>query len=373
MHILHIFIEINFSGAEIMYANAAPLFQRDGFRMTAVNSGPKPGNFVQEFEKANISIIYRPVPNGRNPFKLVKYFRGIYQYIKREKVDVVHVHRMDMHWPFAFCAFLAGKKTIVTPHNVFKNRTLTWPKAYLERLTSRKIFRTTFQTIGESVHKNELQYYKNPSVRVNNWYNEKRFYPGSEEEKIQFRKQLGLPETGLILISVGSCSAIKNHHDIVRAVALVKQRGYHCFYVHLGCGATEAAEKELAASLGVSEEILFAGNKTNVRDYLVAADVFVMPSKFEGLSIASIEAMACGIPGILYQSPGLVDMINADDNGFLIKHDPAEIANCIVTFIEQPALRKQKGAHAYSFVSTEFNIHHSVPKIAQLYRQGLSS
>src|SRR6202000_592162 len=115
------------------------------------------------------------------------------------------------------------------------------------------------------------------------------------------------------------------------------KQGRNCFYLHLGSGKTEMEEKQLADSLQLTGSVSFAGNKLNVREYIVASDVFVMPSRCEGLSIASIEAMACGIPGILYNSPGLVDMIKNDDNGFLVEPDPANIAGKIIVFMDNPA------------------------------------
>ncbi len=368
MHILHIFNEINFSGAEIMYADAAPLFQQNGFSMTAVNTGLKMGNFTEEFEKANIRIIYRPISTAyKSPFFLLRYFRNMYRYIKHEKIDVVHVHRSDIFWYYAICAWLAGKKTIVTPHNIFKNRKITWIKAYLERLTARKLFRTTFQTIGESVYNNELHYYKNPSVRINNWYNASRFFPPNEIEKTVMRKKLGIPDKHFVIVSTGSCSVVKNHGDIIEAMPLVLKE-FPCTYLHLGTGHLEEQEKKQANHYQLAGSVHFPGNIKNVRDYLVAADVYIMPSKFEGLSIAAIEAMACGLPGILYNSPGLTDLIKEDDNGFLIQPDPALIAAKIIALKNHPAMITEKGNNALQFVTKNFNMADSVTLISALYR-----
>jgi glycosyltransferase involved in cell wall biosynthesis len=373
MHVLHIFNEINFSGAEIMYANAAPLFQKDGFKMTAVNTGQKMGNFVSQFEKANIETIYMPLSLGyKSPFTLLRYFRRVHSFIKKEHVDIVHVHRSDIYWYYAVCAFLAGKKTIVTPHNVFKNRKITWFKAYLERLSARKLFHTTFQTIGESVYNNELLYYKNPSIRINNWYNPERFFPAMENEKIQLREKLGIPREDFVIISTGSCIEVKNHADIIKALAIVVKK-FPCTYLHLGSGQLETEEKKQASDQHVENHIRFLGNKVNVRDYLVASDVYIMPSKFEGLSIAGIEAMACKLPGILYNSPGLIDLIKNDDNGFLIDKNPETIAEKIISFKNNPDMLLKKGNNAFDFVTTHFYMPDSVAKISALYKKLISS
>lgn len=69
----------------------------------------------------------------------------------------------------------------------------------------------------------------------------------------------------------------------------------------------EEVEIELAAGLGVRNNVRFCGNRKEVRMFLVAADIYVMTSKYEGISITTIEAMACGVPAILYDVAGLCD------------------------------------------------------------------
>jgi len=367
MHVLHIFNEINFSGAEMMYFNAAGLFQQKGCKMTAVGTGQKEGNFISQFEKAGIHTLQLPFPRGfKSPFFIIGYMRTIYSLIKKEKVDVLHVHRSDVFLYFSVCAALAGKKTIMTPHNVFRNRVFTWPNAWLERQAARKLFKTTFQTIGESVYNNELTYYKNPSVRINNWYNAARFFPAPAEEKNAARKELGIRNEDFVVISTGSCSPVKNHTDIIKAMAVVGQQ-FPCTYLHLGSGHLESAEKKQATDLNISNHIFFLGNQENVRKYLIASDVFIMPSRFEGLSIAAIEAMACKLPSILYNSPGLTDLIKNDDNGFLVDHNPEQIASKIIFLKNNPAVAAEKGKNAFDFVSAHFNMENSVNAILHLY------
>ena len=369
MHVLHIFNEINFSGAEIMYANAAPLFQEKGIQMTAVNTGKKMGNYADVFEKASIKIIYRPISQGyKNPVFLLRYFRNVYRYIKKEKVDIVHVHRSDIFWYYSLCAAMAGAKTVMTPHNVFKNRKITWIKAYLERLTARKLLKTTFQTIGESVYYNELRYYKTPSVLINNWFNPGRFFPAQENEKSMIRKQLGIGEADFVVISAGGCSKIKNHSAIIDAMSIIT-KSYPCIYLHLGKGILEEEEIAKTNQLNLQEYIRFIGNKVNIRDYLVASDVYLMTSRLEGLSISAIEAMACSLPCILYNSPGLRDLIQDDNNGFLINDDVSLLAEKLTIFKNNPALAAEKGNNGRRFVSANFNMQQSVNEIIQLYNK----
>lgn len=369
MRVLHIFNEIKFSGAEIMYENAAPLFQYQGIEMIALSTGNQVGEFAENFKSANIQVQHMRLPiHAINPIFLIKYFKNIYDLIKKENIDIIHIHRSRHFLFFSFIGFILKKRTIRTVHNVFKHRKWTWMKGYLDRFVATNFFNVKFQTIGASVYQNELQYYKNESIIVNNWYNGNKFYPlNSDNEKQKLRNSLGIPMDATVIVSTGGCSHIKNHHDIIKALQLVNEK-LKCFYLHLGQGKTENEEHELARFLGVYDKIHFLGIRQNVRDYLIISDIYVMPSRFEGLSIAAIEAMACGLPSILYDVPGLRDMIENNDNGFLIAESYSVLSEKILTLAQNPTLRKTQGCHAQQFVEHNFSATNGVKGIIQIYR-----
>lgn len=368
MKVLHLFNEINFSGGELMYANAASFFQSKGVEMLAVSTGKEFGNFVSEFEKNNIKTYHWPIKRGiKFLFHAFSYYQKFYRFLKTEKIDVVHIHRSDLFFVAVF-SYLAKVKTIKTMHNVFKNRKLTYPYGYLQRFIARQFLHVTFQTIGKSVFDNELYYYKNPSVRVNNWYDSNRFFPAkNKNEKEIIREKLSIEKNAFVIISVGGCSHIKNHSDILHALNTIDST-INILYLHLGTGADEAKEQQLARELHLENKTRFIGNVNNVQDYLITADVYVMSSKFEGLSIACIEAMACEKPLILYNSPGLRDLIDNDDNGFLIEWNYKVLAQKIVEYYKNPHLIIEKGRASRNYVLKNHNMEKNVLKIIALYK-----
>jgi len=368
MKVAHLFNEINFSGAEIMYAQAAPLFQMQGYKLIAISTGKNRGNYVTQYEAANYTICHQPLPSGRfNLIAQFKYYVDFYRYLKREKIAIVHIHKSNLVIS-GVIAWLAKAKCIKTQHNTFKNRWFTLPYAIFWRFMLRKCFKVHFHTIGESVYLNELNYYKNPSIKINNWFDKERFYPAKEyTEKQVLRKQLNIAGDKFVIVSTGSCSHVKNHHDIIKALALVKNE-VNCLYLHLGQGGTEQEEIQLATELGVANSIRFLGNQDQVRDYLVAADLYLMPSKFEGLSIASIEAMACELPCVLYDAPGLRDLIKHDDNGLLIAPDVQKMADCIISIYQDKAPALARAKHALETVNKEYSMAVSVQKMIDVYK-----
>ena len=78
-------------------------------------------------------------------------------------------------------------------------------------------------------------------------------------------------------------------------------------YLHVGAEEVGEPERELGQKLGISEQILFTGPLADPKEALYAADVLVMPSRDEGFGIAALEALASGLPAILFDVPGLRD------------------------------------------------------------------
>ncbi len=367
MKVAHLFNEINFSGAEIMYAQAAPLFLKQGFKLIAISTGKNIGNYVEQYTEANYTVEHQPLPVGRfNFINFAKYYIKFYHYLKQESIKVIHIHRSDLIM-FGIVAWFANVRCIKTQHSTFKNRWFTLHYAITWRFLLRKLFKVTFHTIGESVYLNELNYYKNPSIRINNWFDKSKFYPALDiEEKKRLRLSLNLPDNAFILVSTGGCSVVKNHHDIIRALAKVKDK-VDCIYLHLGQGGTEKEEKKLANELGVIKNIKFLGNKDNVRDYLVASNLYIMPSQFEGLGNAALEAMACQLPCVLYNAPGLRDLINNNNNGWLIESDYNLIAEHILDVASNSDSAIAKAKNAFDSVNENYSMTISVQKMIDLY------
>lgn len=368
MKVLHVFNEIKYSGAEIMYANAIPIFRKEGVDMIALSTGKDVGDFAFQFEQNQVKVYHKPLLNGTlNPIILFKYFRDILRLVKVEKIEVIHIHRSTFYSLFALVGFIAKTKNIRTVHNVFKNRNFTWPKAVIERFVARNYLGVKFQSIGESVYQNELLYYKNPTVKINNWFDSNKFSPAiNKQEKSDIRVKLNIPDEAFVIISTGGCSHVKNHHAAIEALSIVNKIR-PCIYLHLGSGKTEEEEIALSKTLGITDMILFLKNKVNVRDYLISSDVYIMPSLYEGLGNAALEAMACGLPSILYDGPGLNELISNDDNGLLIPQDMNILAEKILLLSANLEMANEMGKNAKKFVNSKFSIDLGVKGIIKLY------
>ena len=143
------------------------------------------------------------------------------------------------------------------------------------------------------------------------------------EDKKSLRKKLGLPRQGLMVLSVGELNDNKNH--VTALAALSRLTGMSdFFYVICGEGPLSSKLKTLAARLKMQDRLYMPGYCYNVRDYFAAADLFVFPSRHEGMSFALLEAMAAGLPVVCSDIRGSREVIADGRGGYLCRPDDVQ-------------------------------------------------
>lgn len=119
------------------------------------------------------------------------------------------------------------------------------------------------------------------------------------------RNSLGIEENDFVLISVGEVNDNKNHRAIIEALSLISDEKVK--YVICGQGKIEQEHIRRVKELGLEKQVKFVGYQSDVNSFLHMADLFVFPSKREGLGLAAIEAMACGLPLLTSNIHGIND------------------------------------------------------------------
>ena len=150
------------------------------------------------------------------------------------------------------------------------------------------------------------------------------------------RKELGIPEDAILLIAVGELSDRKNHKVILQALSLIKRQDI--YYIVVGKGERLPDLQNCAEMCGLQERVKFLGFRTDVAELYKTADICCFPSVHEGLPVAVMEAMACGVPTVCSSIRGNVDLIH-EDAGFLVEPFDAEgFATAIERLVEDRKL-----------------------------------
>lgn len=367
MKVLHILNELKYSGAEIMYCGAASNFQNMDCELTVMATAKDIGEYAPQFKKAGYEVVH--LPCGKGFFAKILFLKKLVSFIKLNKFDIVHIHSHKMLWWGAVASRLSGCRSIYTFHNVFKSRRITYPLHFLRRWIPRNILGCSYQTISDSVEENELCHWHNRTTKIYNWYNSNHFSPSDHTEQIQFRQSLQIPNEAKVLISVGGCSDIKRHDEIINALHKVIKKYPQILYLHLGFGENTTKEIELAKKLNLSKNVHFCGNQNDVRQYLIAADIYIMPSVHEGIPITTIEALACEKPAIVYNVPGLRDFNKSGENTFCIDADYNLLAEKIIYLFENWEHAEQIALNGRKFVEKAFNMDKNTKEIYNLYQR----
>jgi glycosyltransferase involved in cell wall biosynthesis len=119
--------------------------------------------------------------------------------------------------------------------------------------------------------------------------------------------------------------------------------------------------------------VVFAGHRTDVPEILQALDIFVLPSNWEGLPNAVLEAMAAGLPVVATRVGGVPEVVVEGQTGILVPpRDPNALADALLTLLRDPNLRRRMGQAGRQRVQEYFSVDQMVSKTETLYEQLLS-
>ncbi|MEX2160743.1 MAG: glycosyltransferase family 4 protein [Anaerolineales bacterium] len=156
------------------------------------------------------------------------------------------------------------------------------------------------------------------------------------------RTQLGVPESGLLLITVGRLTIQKGHTYLLDAIAQMAPRHPELRFAFAGEGPLRAELEAKAQQLGISKSILWLGIREDIGDLLSAADVFVQPSLWEGLSRALLEALFVGLPVLSTNVEGVTDVVEDGKSALLIPAgDVPALAKAMERMVGDAELRKR--------------------------------
>lgn len=187
-------------------------------------------------------------------------------------------------------------------------------------------------------------------------------------DRIAIRRQLELPDDTRLLIVVGTLKIQKGHSYLLEAMPEVVAQTPNLHLLIAGDGELRAELMEQTRQLGLDGHVHFLGNRQAVPELLAASDYFVLPSLWEGLPMALIEAMASALPVIATEVSGTRQVMISGETGLLIPPgDVAQLRAALLQLLMNPAQARSMGAAARQRVIAEFSAQKQAAEHVTLY------
>jgi glycosyltransferase involved in cell wall biosynthesis len=195
---------------------------------------------------------------------------------------------------------------------------------------------------------------------------------GGMEESINkkdLREKLGLPGINFLFITVARFHFQKGYDILLKAISLAKNaiEKANGRFIFVGDGPEFEKMKQLSRSLGVSEYIMFLGVRTDVYDILKAGDVFLLPSRWEGLPIVLLETGLLKLPVIASDTYGNREIL-AKDNGILFRNlDTEALAGVIKNVLDQKYHLNACAENLYKEIQENYNLEKMLSGLREIY------
>ena len=200
-----------------------------------------------------------------------------------------------------------------------------------------------------------------------------KFFPISETKKWELRAQFGYKENDFILLYIAEFIPRKNHNFLLDQIKKIKLCIPNIRIVFAGKGKLFERYKKKAKIAAPAITIDFLGYRNDIDKLCQIADIYITPSKQEGLPISILEAMACGLPVVCSKIRGHIDVVMNQRNGFLFDlRKPHEMREAVNTLFNQQATRKQISKNNVIDVR-KYSIESTVQKMADIYQKYMYS
>jgi glycosyltransferase involved in cell wall biosynthesis len=200
----------------------------------------------------------------------------------------------------------------------------------------------------------------------------RRFKP-HHQEPAGLRRSLGFGDDDPVLVVIGRLEPQKGHRVLLEALPPIRREFPGVRVVFVGEGGLRTELEQHVAGSGLADVVRFVGQQSNVVDWLALADVTVLPSFYEGLPLAAIEALAAGRPMVATAVDGTPEVVVDGATGLTVPPgDPTQLARAICRLLGDPSLGEKLALAGRDWVLERFAEDRQVGRTEALYQLGLA-
>ena len=356
MKLLHVITSLHTGGAETLIVNLMPRFKALGHEVGVVVFNGERTALMERLERECPECrIYSLGKSYYNPwyiFKLVRIMR---------KYDIVHTHNSSPQLYAAVANMFCHKKLVTTEHNTNNRKRNNWILSMLDKWMYphyHKIICISNQAeinLREYLWNNNHNANGNTICTIKNGVDVGMFHNAKPVKELQTEK--------FVAVMVAGFRPQKDQQTFIEAMSHLPKDQYEVWLV--GDGERRASLQLMVENLGLQEQVKFLGLRTDVPNILKTADVVVMSTHYEGLSLSNIEGMAAGKPFVASDVAGIHEVTQG--YGILFPHGDAEALSEIITKLhDDPTYYQQVAQRCYNRAQ-QFDIRNMVMAYNEVY------
>jgi glycosyltransferase involved in cell wall biosynthesis len=313
---------------------AAFFYDRDGLHQRWQDGSPFPIVNLSTFQKKHGAL--------RNSLSILRGLWRLWELLRREKFDVIETFTHDSNMLALPLAWMARVPVRIATHHGIIAGIPRWREKVHAWMINNNIANcivavsgmTRQKLLDEGIQPGRIVVIQNGIT------------PISLEgvNRFEVRKKAGIREDDPFLLAVGRLVYSKAHRVLIAAMPAVLRKFPKTKVGICGDGVLYGELEAQIQALGLSDSVKLLGQSDNVTEYLASADVFVMPSLWEGLPIALLEAMSAGLPVIATKVEGVEEVIVEGEHGLLVPIDNTDaLSNAILQLLADPVLCHKMG------------------------------
>lgn len=192
------------------------------------------------------------------------------------------------------------------------------------------------------------------------------------EIRARIFRDLDIPPDSQFLLAVGRLAVQKGHAFLLDAAPLILEEHPNAVIAIAGVGSLEPFLRQQARRLGLEQKVIFLGNRNDIYDLYSACHLFLLPSLWEGLPIAMLEAMSQAVPVVAANVEGVAPVIEHGSTGMIIpRKDPPALADAVNALLNDPDLMSRIGTAGMQVVKQNFSIQVMCSNYLELFQRFL--
>ena len=369
--LLHVITHLPIGGAQDNTLYTVELLNKDKYDISL--SCNLNGELVSRAKKVKHLKLY-DVPNLRREVSIINDIRAflyLYKLIKKENFTIIHTHSSKAGFLGRVAAML--NKTPIVIHTIhgfaFHDYMNSFKKnifIYLEKLSAK--WTHGLVTVSNLNKKKVVDLGIAPIEKLKNIYSGIDLTLFINEKNDQFRKELNLDSSHLLLGSVGRLSNQKDPITMIEAFCIVIKRFPSAHLTLVGDGELRDEILIKINQLQLNGRVHLTGNKNDPWKIYHSLDLFIMSSIYEGLGRSITEALSCGVPVVCTSVEGVPEIVRDNETGILVPpKDPGALATGIINSLNDMDNAKKMAEEGRKFVNENFDVNKMVDDIDSLY------